>query len=194
MPSAAHQRPVEAFVPYGPDPAFGEGVRPGSADRRSDHLNAFGAEHLIERARVLCVAVAEEEADSCRPVLEGEGEVACLLADPGRVGIGRDAGHMDTPGVKLDEEEDVEPLQPDGLHSQEVRGDDALCLCPQELRPRRAMTPGSRTQPMGPEQPADRGGADADADLAKLTLNPHVTPARVLPGESQDGLTKLRVD
>jgi hypothetical protein len=47
---------------------------------------------------------------------------------------------------------------------------------------------------MGPEQPADGGDADADADLAKLTLDPHVTPARVLPGESQDGLTKLRVD
>jgi hypothetical protein len=47
---------------------------------------------------------------------------------------------------------------------------------------------------MSPEQAADRGGADADADLAKLTLNPHVTPARVLPGEAQDGLTKLRVD
>ena len=33
-----------------------------------------------------------------------------------------------------------------------------------------------------------------DADLAKLTLDPHVAPARVLPGESQDGLTKLRID
>src|SRR6266545_2451054 len=113
MPSAAHQRPIEAFVPHGPDPAFGERVRPGSSDRRSDHLNAFGTEHLIERARVLCVAIAEEEADPCRPVLEGEGEVARLLADPGGVRIGRDARHMDTPGVKLDEEEDVERLQPD---------------------------------------------------------------------------------
>ena len=37
---------------------------------------------------------------------------------------------------------------------------------------------------MGPEQPADRGGADADADLAKLALDPHVAQARVLPGES----------
>ena len=33
MPSAAHQHPVEAFVPYRPDPAFGERVRPGSPDR-----------------------------------------------------------------------------------------------------------------------------------------------------------------
>ena len=47
---------------------------------------------------------------------------------------------------------------------------------------------------MGPEQPADRSGADADADLTKLTLDPDVAPARVLPGESQNGLTKLRVD
>lgn len=74
MPSAAHQRPVETFVSYRPDPAFGERVRAGSPDRRTDHLNAFGPEHLIERARVLCVAVAEEEAGPCRSVLEGEGE------------------------------------------------------------------------------------------------------------------------
>src|SRR6266511_3847379 len=58
----------------------------------------------------------------------------------------------------------------------EVRGEDAFGLSPQELRPGRSTAPGSRTQPVGPEQ------SDADAKLAELALDSHVPPARVLAG------------
>ena len=60
-------------------------------------VTPFGTEELIERLGVFGVAVADQEPDGRRSILEGEGEVARLLADPGRVGIGRDAGHMNTP-------------------------------------------------------------------------------------------------
>ena len=42
---------------------------------------------------------------------------------------------MDSSGVQLDEEQDLEPLQEHGVHGEEVTGDDAGCLPAQERPP-----------------------------------------------------------
>jgi hypothetical protein len=47
---------------------------------------------------------------------------------------------MHTAAAQLDEEEDVEPLQPDRLDSEKVDGQHALAMCPEELAPRRFAT------------------------------------------------------
>ncbi len=50
MASGDNQRSVEALGADGSHPSLGHGVRPGSADRRPDHLDPFGPEDLVERA------------------------------------------------------------------------------------------------------------------------------------------------
>jgi hypothetical protein len=67
--------------------AFAFGARTGLQDP-----DLLAAEDLVERAAVLAVAVADQEAD---PLLsEGEAEVARLLSNPARVGVrGAPASH-----------------------------------------------------------------------------------------------------
>jgi hypothetical protein len=53
---------------------------------------------------------------------EFQQEVAGLLGDPDTVGVGGNAGQVDAPGVQFDEEQHIEPSQPDGVDGEEVAG------------------------------------------------------------------------
>jgi len=69
--------------------------------------------------------------------------LACWVTLRSRDGLWR---RRDGPVGCEDEEQDVEGLQPDRLHGEEVGGEDAVCLGPQELRPGGALAPRSRTE------------------------------------------------
>src|SRR5664280_2899103 len=114
--------------------------------------------------------------------------------DPGRVGVRGRGAEVDPPAAELDEHEDVGRPEPGRLHAEEVAGDDALRLGPQELGPGRPAAPRCGTEPGDPKQGADRRRAGSDAELPELALHPDTTPARVLPGEPQDERTDLRID
>src|SRR4051794_33575746 len=55
--SSTGERPVQTLRAYGPKPSLREGVGPW---RGADHLDTLAAEDLVEGARALRVAVAEE--------------------------------------------------------------------------------------------------------------------------------------
>jgi hypothetical protein len=93
-----HEGPVKAFCPHRSDPPLRESVRPRSPDRRADHGDALGAEHLVEGTGIFPVAVVDEKAHSIRFFLARKNGVACLLGDPRRVRVRRDAGEVDAPG------------------------------------------------------------------------------------------------
>lgn len=59
-------------------------------------------------------------------------------------------GQMNAAGRELDEEQDVQHLQPDGLHREEVRGKDPVRLGPEELSPRGARSSRRRAESVGP--------------------------------------------
>jgi len=61
--AAEDEDPVEAVGADGPHPALGVGVRVGRLDGRADHGDALGAEHLVERAAELLVAVVDQESE-----------------------------------------------------------------------------------------------------------------------------------
>ena len=67
---------------------------------------------------------------------ELHGEVARLLGDPAAVRVGAAGDVLDPPGRERDEEEDVDPLQEDGLDREEVAGEHARRLRSQEGSPR----------------------------------------------------------
>jgi hypothetical protein len=89
-------------------------------------------EDLVERGGELGVAIPEQELEREAAVLDLPGEVACLLHDPcaGRM-VGA-AGEVNA-AADLDEEEDVELGQPDGVDDEEVVGMLADELAPRTL-------------------------------------------------------------
>ena len=99
------ERPVKAFTSDGADPSFGEGVRPRSADRGEDGLDAVRGEDRVEAPRVLGVSVPDQVAKPSPP-WQVPREVAGSLRDPAGVGVRRHAGQMHTPRPELDDEGD----------------------------------------------------------------------------------------
>jgi hypothetical protein len=79
--------------------------------------------------------------------------------------MGGHAGDEDTPNGKLDEEEHVEPFQPQGFYREEIGGEDTGGLRLQELGPRRTNAPRRGSETVSLEQPSDRCRSDANTDL-----------------------------
>jgi hypothetical protein len=100
--------------------AFARGAR----HRRPDHLDSLGAQDVVEGARELRVAVTHEEPERLLVLRELHQQVARLLGHPALVRIRRDAAEVDAASCEHDEEQDVQPPQPDGIDGQEITGDD----------------------------------------------------------------------
>src|SRR5712691_10723287 len=124
--------PVEAVGANGADPTLGEGVRVRGMYWRADDLDALGAEDLVEGVAELRVAIMDKEPKRL-PVAELHDEVARLLGDPASVWVRAAGDVLDPPGRERDEEEDVDPLQEDGLDREEVAGEHARGLRSQEV-------------------------------------------------------------
>jgi hypothetical protein len=79
----------------------------GAPNRRTDYVHALGLKHLVERAAELGVAVMDEEAEALPALSQRHREVSRLLSAPGRGWVRRHAAEMDSPALKLDEEQNV---------------------------------------------------------------------------------------
>jgi hypothetical protein len=194
MPPTEGERPVEALGPDRLDHALGVGVGVRSLDGRHDHPGPFRANDLVERPAELRVPVADEEPDGTRASLEVYREIPGQLGDPRRLRVRCCGTQVDPPAPELDEHQDAERAEPGGLDGEEVAGHDPARLSPQELGPAWAGAPRGGTEARGPEQVPDRRRSDAEAELAKLTLDPHAALAGVLPGEAEDERTDRGID
>ena len=76
----------------------------------------------------LAVAVADQESDGRRVAVKGGEKVAGLLGDPRAGGVSGDARQLHAPGLQLNEEQHVQPVQENGVHGEEVARQDAGCL------------------------------------------------------------------
>ena len=107
-----------------------------------------------------------------------------VRGDPGQVGAA---------GAVLDDNQRVDAAEEDGVHVDEVDGDDAAGLGGEELLPGRS-TARSWSRTVASKDPADRARRDADPKPAKLALNANTSPAAVLPAEADDELDELIVE
>jgi hypothetical protein len=178
-------------LPHGPHPALGEGVGLRGTNGREDDPRTLGGEHGVEGARELGVAIADKEASFGGQFL-CHIQVAGLLGDEGGIWVAGRGHHVDPTGPDLDEEQDVERLKERRFHREEVTGQDSLGLSAQELRPGWAASTRCRPEAVSPEQRADCRRPDPDAETAQLPLDPHTSPARVLPRQAKNQLTNLR--
>jgi hypothetical protein len=135
MAAAEDEDPVQAVGANRAYPTLGEGVCVRRLDRRADHLDAFRLKDLVERAAEFRVAIMDEEPERLL-ILKLHDEVARLLGDPAAVRVRAAGDVLDPSRRERDEEEDIDPLQEDGLDRQEVAGEDARRLRSQEGSPR----------------------------------------------------------
>jgi hypothetical protein len=98
---------IPAFGADGSDEPLGDGVRLRRPHRRPDDPESVRAEHLVEGAGVLAVAVADQEAHAL--IRQIQPDVARLLGHPRAGGVRRAAGEPDAAACMRDEEEHVVP-------------------------------------------------------------------------------------
>jgi hypothetical protein len=133
-----HEYPIQAFVPDRLDEALGKGIGSRRADRGEDDLGTFSLEHRVEGVGELGISIANEKTHGRAVIIEIEAEVARLLSHPCGIRVAGRAGDVNSAGSELDEEQHLESLQEGRLDGEEIAGEDAFGLSPQELRPARA--------------------------------------------------------
>ena len=182
------QGAVEEFVAAGAYRSLGERVglwRPGW---RLDRVGADGGEHVVEGSGVLAGAVADHEPD--RPLV-GRGEVAGGLGGPGSGWVGRDSGEVHPSGVDLDEEQDVEAVQGDGVDAEEVGRDCGVGLAVNELAPGWFGAVGCGFASCVSDDLPDGGGGDALSKLEEFAVDVPVAPGRVVGVEADHEAAEL---
>ena len=111
--------------------ALARGARAGVLMIRASNCGEDG----VEGGGELGVAVSDEKPEAPTGVIEVHAEVAGLLGQPGSGGVGGDAEDVHTAGGVFDDEEDVQPTQADGVHVEQVAGEDRVRLRAQEFGP-----------------------------------------------------------
>ena len=97
-------------------------------ERCTDDLDPLASKHLVKSVGELLVPIANQETDLFCAIREGPRQLPSLLRHPRRVGSWCASGQMHPPAAQLDEEQHVEPLQPDRLHGEESTAK-MLCRC-----------------------------------------------------------------
>ena len=117
---------VEELTTETADPAFRERVGAWCPDRCLEDLHVFGADDFVEGVDELATSVAYERPCVGELVAVSDEEVAGGLGRPGSGGVLGDAAEVDGSGGDVDEEQQVEPAERDGVDGGEVAGDCGL--------------------------------------------------------------------
>jgi len=82
----------------------------------------LAGEHLGEGLRELLISIANEEAEHVGAIGQAPRELSHLLRHPVLSRMRRAAGDVNVTAAEFDEEDHVQPLEPDGLPSGPLRG------------------------------------------------------------------------
>jgi hypothetical protein len=96
--------------------------------------------------------------------------------------------------LELDEKEDVQPAQPDGVDGEEVTLDDPGRLLAEELAPAEARSARDGLDAVAAQDVPDRARRKRVAEPGGFAVDAVVAPARVLGRERQHELARLRRD
>jgi hypothetical protein len=118
--------PVEEFTTRRADPTISETVGDWRSDRGLEDLHRLGLEDLIEAARELAAAVADECCGTGEVVGVAQEEVACLLGGPRASRVGRDPPTEHFSAGDVDEEQQVVAAQQRAVDAGEVTRDRGL--------------------------------------------------------------------
>jgi hypothetical protein len=120
------------------------------------------------------------------PLAEIHQQIPGLLRGPLPRRMRGDAQDVHRTGLDLQHDQHVQALQQHRVHVQEITGKDAGRLGGQELPPSRRCPSRRRAEPGRGQDPADRPLPHPVPQANQLTLDPPVSPARILPRQLLD--------
>jgi hypothetical protein len=192
VPRPQNQQPIQEVAAHRPHPALGDRVRLRCPRWRADHSDGLTGEHGVERGRELGVAIAEELRRPPARRLQRPRQVARLLGHPGGRRVRGATGEEDAARLHLQEEQNEDHLQADGLHDEEVARQQPGGVRPQEGGPGQPRPPRGRWHTVAAQHALDGRGRDAMPQREELAPQALVAPAGTLPGKAQDQRLELR--
>src|SRR6266511_314137 len=168
LSAARDQEPVETVTADRADPAFGEGVRVGRAERGTDDLDVHASEDVVECTRELAVAIMDQKPDRPRAFRQRPGKLPLQLSRPAAVRVWSATGVLDKPRAELDEEEHIQAAEPERLNGEEVAGEHRRGMGMEEVAPAELRATASRRHAGLPEDRGDRRRRDTPADACQL--------------------------
>ena len=113
---------VETFLAHRTHPPFRIGICTGSSNRCMNNLDSFRCKHGIKGSAVLAIVIPNKMRELMFLFRHVPDELARLLNHPYVLRMRGYIGDVDTTCPDLDEKEDVEGLEANGLHSKEIAG------------------------------------------------------------------------
>ena len=188
------EEPVQALGPDAPDETLGEGIGTWCPDRCLDDPSANRSHHFVEGSDELGVAILDQELHHTILVIERYDEVSRLLGDPASDRVFGDASEEDLASFEVDEEQDVEASQGDGVDGEEVARQRSGCLSSKELDPAGSRASWGWCKAVASKHVSHTGGGNGGAELPQLADDTEVTPARILSSEPEHKTDYLRVE
>jgi hypothetical protein len=111
-------------------------VRTNRSAIASNDTNAGAPKYVVKAAREFVIAIPNQPANRFRALTDGPGHLPCSLRDPLLARMGRAAGEVHPPTADFDEEQHVQPLEPNRVDGKEIDRDKASRLRLKELTPR----------------------------------------------------------
>ena len=107
-----NEQPIEALGTDRPNESFCDGVRLRRLNRRANDTNAGALEYVVEATREFVIAIPNQPTNRFGALGEEPGHLPCMLRHPLLVRMGRAAGEVHPPTADFDEEQYVQPLEP----------------------------------------------------------------------------------
>ncbi len=184
MAAVDDQHPVQQFAAEGPNPSFGDRVRPRCPHRRAQDTNTCTGEHGIEHAGELAVAVPDQQPELSCAVAEVHQQSPRLLGYPGAVGVGSDSENADAAGRVFDHEQHIQSLQ-QRVDAEEVGGENAPGLSAQELPPAGPVAARGGIDAGPLENRLHGTGRDLVAKPGQFAMDAPISPGGVVGGQPQ---------
>lgn len=111
---------VETLLTNRTHPAFSKRIGIRSSNGDADDFDLLCSKHLIEGSRNFGIVIMKEIANCWLSVFECPAELAGLLRDPSGGGMFGTIDEMDAASSQLNEEENMDSLQPEGFNGEEI--------------------------------------------------------------------------
>ncbi len=157
---------VETLLTNRTHPAFGKRIGIRGSDGGTDDFDLLCSKHLIEGSRKFGIVIMKEIANRWLSVFECPAELAGLLRDPSGGGMCGTTDHMDAASSQLNEEENIDSLQPESFNGEEIAGEYLVLIVTEKSAPGAfRLTPGHGRHTVLLEQIPNGGATNGVAEF-----------------------------
>ena len=129
MLAIEYQESIQTLRASRPHEPFRDTVCLRRAKGRANDLYPLALKDPVKTLEELLIPIANQEAERVLARRQRPGQLPGLLRHPRPARSGRAPREMHATSAELDEEQHVEPLQPDRLHGEEIDGEQNFFRC-----------------------------------------------------------------